>query len=257
MRNSNYMTIPTTLGQLKASGYRYRTVKEELRANLVERLRSKQPVFPAIVGYADSVVPALERAVLAGHDVIMLGERGQAKSRLMRALVGLLDDSIPVVEGSELNDHPYQPVSAMARNKVAELGDETPIVWVGRDLRYSEKLATPDTAVADLIGDVDPIRVAEGRYLGDELTIHYGLVPRTNRGIVAINELPANSGLPTEHPRGARHPGTRLQDSLATGRHDDRERKSRGLHAPRSHHHSPKGSLRHAGPDPLPRTDRR
>lgn len=190
MRNPNYMTTPTTLGQLKASGYRYRTVKEELRSNLVERLRSNRPVFPSIVGYEDTVVPALERAVLAGHDVIMLGERGQAKSRLMRALVDLLDDVIPVVEGSELNDHPYNPVSAMARDKVTELGDETPIVWVGRDLRYSEKLATPDTAVADLIGDVDPIRVAEGRYLGDELTIHYGLVPRTNRGIVAINELP-------------------------------------------------------------------
>ncbi len=147
-------------------------------------------VFPDIVGFDDSVAPALERAILAGHDVIMLGERGQAKSRLMRHLVELLDDTMPVVEGSELNDHPYHPVSAMARKLVADLGDETPIAWVDRDHRYSEKLATPDTAVADLIGDVDPIRVAEGRYLGDEMTIHYGLVPRTNRGIVAINELP-------------------------------------------------------------------
>ena len=190
MRNAKSMTSTTTLGLLKASGYPDRTVKEELRANLLARLRSKHPTFPNIVGYEDSVLPALERAVLAGHDVIMLGERGQAKSRLMRYLVDLLDERIPIVEGSELNDHPYHPVSALARAKVAELGDATPIVWVGRDARYAEKLATPDTAVADLIGDVDPIRVAEGRYLGDELTIHFGLVPRTNRGIVAINELP-------------------------------------------------------------------
>ncbi len=190
MRNAKSMTSPTRLGLLKASGYPDRTVKEELRANLLARLRSKHPTFPDIVGYEDSVLPALERAVLAGHDVIMLGERGQAKSRLMRYLVELLDERIPIVEGSELNDHPYHPVSALARAKVAELGDDTPVVWVGRDARYAEKLATPDTAVADLIGDVDPIRVAEGRYLGDELTIHFGLVPRTNRGIVAINELP-------------------------------------------------------------------
>ena len=180
----------TTLGQLKASGYADRSVKEELRENLLARLRSGKRVFPGIVGYEDSVTPTLERAVLAGHDVIMLGERGQAKSRLMRYLVELLDDSMPIVEGSELNDHPYHPVSAMARKLVGDLGEETPIAWVGREERYSEKLATPDTAVADLIGDVDPIRVAEGRYLGDEMTIHFGLVPRTNRGIVAINELP-------------------------------------------------------------------
>jgi magnesium chelatase subunit I len=190
MRNADYMTLPTTLGQLKASGYPDRTVKDELRANLLVRLRSGERVFPDIVGFEDSVAPALERAILAGHDVIMLGERGQAKSRLMRHLVDLLDESAPIVEGSELNDHPYHPVSAMARNMVTELGDETPVAWVSRHERYAEKLATPDTAVADLIGDVDPIRVAEGRYLGDELTIHFGLVPRTNRGIVAINELP-------------------------------------------------------------------
>ncbi|MGH2750711.1 MAG: ATP-binding protein [Actinomycetota bacterium] len=184
------MTTPATLGRLKASGYPDRTVKQELRANLLTRLRSKQRIFPDIVGYEDSVIPSLERAVLAGHDLIMLGERGQAKSRLMRYLVELLDESIPIIEGSEVNDHPYRPVSAMARKLVEDLGDETPITWVGREARYAEKLATPDTAVADLIGDVDPIRVAEGRYLGDELTIHYGLVPRANRGVVAINELP-------------------------------------------------------------------
>jgi magnesium chelatase subunit I len=190
MRNADYMTLPTTLGQLKASGYADRTVKEELRVNLLARLRSGDRVFPDIVGYEDSVTPTLERALLAGHDVIMLGERGQAKSKLMRYLVDLLDETVPIVEGSELNDHPYHPVSAMARKLVDDLGDEAPVAWVGRDERYSEKLATPDTAVADLIGDVDPIRVAEGRYLGDEMTIHFGLVPRTNRGIVAINELP-------------------------------------------------------------------
>ncbi len=190
MRNPDYMTTPATLGRLKASGYPDRTVKQELRANLLTRLRSKQRIFPDIVGYEDSVIPSLERAVLAGHDLIMLGERGQAKSRLMRYLVELLDESIPIIEGSEVNDHPYRPVSAMARKLVEDLGDETPITWVGREARYAEKLATPDTAVADLIGDVDPIRVAEGRYLGDELTIHYGLVPRANRGVVAINELP-------------------------------------------------------------------
>jgi magnesium chelatase subunit I len=190
MRNADYMSLPNTLGRLRSSGYPDRTVKEEMRANLLARLRSKQRVFPTIVGYEESVTPTLERAILAGHDLIMLGERGQAKSRLMRYLVDLLDESVPVVEKSELNDHPYHPISAMARGLVAELGDETPVTWVSREVRYSEKLATPDTAVADLIGDVDPIRVAEGRYLGDEMTIHYGLVPRTNRGIVAINELP-------------------------------------------------------------------
>ena len=260
MRNADYMTLPNTLGQLKASGYADRTVKDELRANLLARLRSGDPAFPDIVGFDDSVAPALERAILAGHDVIMLGERGQAKSRLMRHLVELLDDSMPMVEGSELNDHPYHPVSAMARKLVADLGDETPIAWVDRDQRYSEKLATPDTAVADLIGDVDPIRVAEGRYLGDEMTIHFGLVPRTNRGIVAINELP---DLPNEfrsrfeHPRGARHPGSRLQDSAAAGHHARCQRQPRGLHAPRPHHHSVKGPFWNAGEDPLPAPHRR
>src|ERR687892_2242496 len=184
------MPRPTTLGDLRDAAYPDRSVKDELRANLVTRLSTGEPLFPSIVGYEDSAVPALERALLAGHDVIMLGERGQAKSKLMRYLVDLLDEAVPIVEGSELNDHPYHPVSAMARRLVDDLGDEAPVAWVDRDERYSEKLATPDTAVADLIGDVDPIRVAEGRYLGDEMTIHFGLVPRTNRGIVAINELP-------------------------------------------------------------------
>ena len=165
-------------------------MKEELRGNLLERLRRNEPLFPDVVGFEDSVLPALERGILAGHDLILLGERGQAKTRLIRHLVGLLDEAVPIVDGCEIHDHPEEPTCSRCRALVAERGDDTPVSWIGRDARYAEKLATPDTAVADLIGDVDPIRVAEGRYLGDELTIHYGLVPRTNRGIVAINELP-------------------------------------------------------------------
>ncbi len=186
------MTVqrPSTLGELRASGWQDRPVKAELRANLVERLRSGEDLFPGIIGYEESVLPALERAILAGHDIVLLGERGQAKTRLIRRLVELLDDAIPAIAGSELNDSPYAPVSAYGKQMVAEQGDNTPIEWIGRERRYAEKLATPDTAVADLIGDVDPIRVAEGRYLADELTIHFGLVPRTNRGIFSINELP-------------------------------------------------------------------
>jgi magnesium chelatase subunit I len=184
------MTLAATLGELRATGYPNRSVKEELRANLLARLATNEQIFPSIVGYDDSVIPAIERAVLAGHDVIVLGERGQAKSRIMRYLAELLDEHVPAIAGCEINDHPYHPICARCRSLVAEKGDETPIGWVHRELRYSEKLATPDVSVADLIGDVDPIRVAEGRYLADELTIHYGLVPRTNRGILAINELP-------------------------------------------------------------------
>src|SRR5438552_2259096 len=181
---------PTTVGELRASGYTDRTVKDELRHNLMARLASGEPTFASIVGYEDSVVPALERGILAGHDLILLGERGQAKTRLIRHLVNLLDDVAPVMAGCEVNDHPYRPICARCRSLVAESGDDVLIEWLPRDRRYAEKLATPDTSVADLIGDVDPIRVAEGRYLSDELTIHYGLIPRTHRGIVAVNELP-------------------------------------------------------------------
>ncbi|MGI8708986.1 MAG: AAA family ATPase [Actinomycetota bacterium] len=181
---------PTTLGELRNSGYPDRSVKEELRTNLLGRLSSGGRLFPGIVGYEDTVVPTLERALLAGHDIILLGERGQAKSRLIRHLTELLDDRMPVIEGCEVNDHPYRPICSRCRTLVAERGDATPVSWVDRDDRFSEKLATPDTSVADLIGDIDPMKVAEGRHLGDELTIHYGLVPRTNRGIFAINELP-------------------------------------------------------------------
>jgi magnesium chelatase subunit I len=181
---------PSTLGELTASGWRDRTVKDELRENFVQRVRSGAPLFEGIIGYEETVLPALERAILAGHDIIFLGERGQAKTRLIRALVSLLDDAIPVIAGCEVNDSPARPICAACRETVAMKGDETPIAWVDRDRRYAEKLATPDTSVADLIGDVDPIRVAEGRYLSDELTIHYGLVPRTHRGIFSVNELP-------------------------------------------------------------------
>jgi magnesium chelatase subunit I len=184
------VTQPTTIAELRSSGWRDRTVKEEIRSNLIGRLRSSEPLFPGIVGYEETVVPALERALLAGHDIILLGERGQAKTRLIRALVSLLDSETPIVAGCEINDSPFRPVCAHCRALVEGKGDDTPVVWIGRERRFAEKLATPDIAVADLIGDVDPIRIAEGRYLGDELTIHYGLVPRVNRGIFSINELP-------------------------------------------------------------------
>jgi magnesium chelatase subunit I len=181
---------PETLGELRASGWTSRTVKEELRSNLLARLAANRPIVSGIVGYDESVLPAIENAIVAGQDLVLLGERGQAKTRLARLLVGLLDDVIPVVRGGELNDDPTAPISPSARAIVDEHGDNTPVDWLERDRRYSEKLATPDITIADLIGEVDPIRVAEGRYLSDELTLHYGLIPRSNRGIFAINELP-------------------------------------------------------------------
>ncbi len=181
---------PESLRELRASGWTGRTVKEELRANLLERLATNRPIVSGIVGYDDSVLPAIENAIVAGQDLVLLGERGQAKTRLARLLVGLLDEAIPVVRGGELNDNPLSPISPSGRAIVEEHGDATPIDWLPRDRRYSEKLATPDITIADLIGEVDPIRVAEGRYLSDELTLHYGLIPRSNRGIFAINELP-------------------------------------------------------------------
>jgi magnesium chelatase subunit I len=181
---------PATLGQLKAAGWQSVPVKEEIRRNTVARIADGAPLFPGVLGYDETVLPQLENALLAGHDIIFLGERGQAKTRMIRSLVALLDEWLPIVAGSEINDDPYNPVSLYARDLVAELGDDTAIDWVHRDHRFGEKLATPDTSIADLIGEVDPIKVAEGRYLSDELTIHYGLVPRTNRGIFAINELP-------------------------------------------------------------------
>jgi len=183
-------TRPSTIGALREAGYPDRSVKQEVAVNAAARLRAGKPVVEGLVGFDDTVLPALETALLAGHDLILLGERGQAKSRILRSLATLLDDAIPVIAGSEVNDHPYHPFSPLARALVREHGEDTPLLWVDRDARFAEKLATPDIAVADLIGDVDPIKVAEGRYLADELTMHFGLVPRHNRGIIAINELP-------------------------------------------------------------------
>ena len=180
----------TTIGELRVAGYQVLPVREEIRRNLMEKIRREEPVFPGIIGFEDTVVPQMENAILAGQDIILLGERGQAKSRLIRGLVGLLDEYVPRVSGCEINDDPYRPICRACRDQVTKLGDSTPIEWVQRDERYSEKLATPDISIADLIGEIDPIKVAEGRHLSDELAIHYGLVPRTNRGIFSINELP-------------------------------------------------------------------
>tara|TARA_B100001769_G_scaffold201776_1_gene161555 strand:- start:66 stop:1466 length:1401 start_codon:yes stop_codon:yes gene_type:complete len=184
------MTQPRNLGELKKSGWVSRPVKEEMRQNAVALIAAGEPLFDGVVGYENTVLPQLENAVLAGHDVIFLGERGQAKTRMIRSLVNLLDEWMPYIEGSEIYDDPYNPVSKHAKDLVKKRADKTPIVWAHRDVRFGEKLATPDTSIADLIGEVDPIKVAEGRYLSDELTLHYGMVPRTNRGIFAINELP-------------------------------------------------------------------
>ena len=191
---------PRTLGALRrtpagAPDRVLRSVKDELRANLITRLRDNTTIFPGVVGYDDSVVPQIVNALLARHHFILLGLRGQAKSRILRALATLLDPEIPIVEGSEVNDNPYAPISRFARNRLAEAGDDTPIAWVGRDARYVEKLATPDVTIADIIGDVDPIRAARGGHvLSDELTMHYGMLPRANRGIFALNELPDLAG---------------------------------------------------------------
>ena len=181
---------PATIADLRASGHVRETVKHELRRNLLSRLRARQELFPGIVGYDETVIPQICNAIISGHDLILLGERGQAKSRIMRALIELLDEEVPVVAGCEINDHPYSPICRHCRDLITERGEETPVAWLPRDRRYGEKLATPDISIADLIGEVDPIKVAEGRYLADELTIHYGLIPRTNRGIFGINELP-------------------------------------------------------------------
>ncbi|HSG09845.1 MAG TPA: hypothetical protein VLA36_15905, partial [Longimicrobiales bacterium] len=186
---------PSTVGELEASGYRPRTVKEEMRTNLVRKLRDGEPLFPGVQGYDDTVIPQIVNAVLAQHDFILLGLRGQAKSRILRQLVELLDEAVPILAGSEVNDDPLRPLSKYARQILAEHGDDTPVEWVDRDHRYVEKLATPDVTIADMIGDVDPIKAARGGHiLADELTIHYGLLPRANRGIFAINELPDLAG---------------------------------------------------------------
>ncbi|HWQ31346.1 MAG TPA: magnesium chelatase [Blastocatellia bacterium] len=189
------MTKPQTLGELKAAGWQRRSVKDEIRHNLIRKLRAGETLFPGIIGYEDTVIPQVINALLARQNMILLGLRGQAKSRLLRALTSLLDDEIPALAGSEINDDPLAPISAYGRRLVAERGDHAPIVWLDREARYVEKLATPDTTIADIIGDVDPIRAAKsGLLLSDELTIQYGLLPRANRGIFAINELPDLAG---------------------------------------------------------------
>ncbi len=179
-----------TIGELRSSGYRVLSVKDEMRKNLIGSIRAGENIFPGILGFDETVIPQIQNAILSGQDIIFLGERGQAKSRLIRSLVPLLDEEIPAISGCEINDNPYDPICKRCRDWVAEEGQEVEITWLGRDERYGEKLATPDITIADLIGEVDPIKVAEGRYLSDELTIHYGLVPRHNRGIFSINELP-------------------------------------------------------------------
>ncbi|HNA98443.1 MAG TPA: AAA family ATPase, partial [Marmoricola sp.] len=179
-----------TLGQLRASGHVQKTLRAELRDNLLVKLRAGEDPWPGLHGFESTVIPQLERAIIAGHDVVLLGERGQGKTRLLRTLVGLLDEWTPVIADAELGEHPYEPITHASQRRAAELGDELPVAWRHREERYAEKLATPDTSVADLIGDVDPMKVAEGRSLGDPETIHFGLIPRSHRGIVAINELP-------------------------------------------------------------------
>src|SRR5665213_4413562 len=180
----------TALGRPREAGWRSIPVAQEIRRNASARIAAGESLVTGVLGFEDTVLPQLENAVLAGHDIILLGERGQAKTRIIRSMVGLLDEWLPIVAHSEINDDPYHPISRFAKDLVAESGDHTPISWIHRSERYGEKLATPDTSIADLIGEVDPIRIAEGRYLSDELALHYGLVPRLNRGIFAVNELP-------------------------------------------------------------------
>ena len=188
-----YVSLPpnvSTVGELKAAGYQHRTLRTEIRENLLAKLRAGEDPWPGLHGLDQTVIPQVERALIAGHDIVLLGERGQGKTRLLRSLVALLDDWIPIVAGSELREDPFAPITDATRERAEKEGDGLAVDWVTRDDRYAEKLATPDTSVADLIGDIDPMRVAEGRRLGDPETIHYGLIPRSNRGIVAINELP-------------------------------------------------------------------
>jgi len=184
------MQRPTTLGGLNHDGYAVRPVREEMRRNMLDKLARGERILPGIIGFDDTVIPEIENAILAGHHMVFLGERGQGKSRIIRGLTSLLDPLAPVVDGCAIHDNPLAPICKECRRRAAELGDALPINWITPDQRYGEKLATPDVSIADLIGEIDPIKVAEGRYLADEETIHYGIVPRTNRGIFAINELP-------------------------------------------------------------------
>lgn len=181
---------PTTLGELKASGYEFLTVKEELRRNLITKLQSGEPLFPGVIGYDDTVIPQLVNGLLSCQDLILLGERGQAKSKIVRSLTQLLDEWFPVLAEAEIPESPFAPITKFGKSLVAEQGDDTKIRWISRDDRYAEKLATPDITIADLIGEIDPVKIAEGRYLADESTLHFGLIPRVNHGIFGMNELP-------------------------------------------------------------------
>ncbi|MBO1754358.1 sigma 54-interacting transcriptional regulator [Allobranchiibius sp. CTAmp26] len=190
MSASTTAPVISTVGELRASGHEQVGVREEIRHNLLSALAEGRDPWPGIQGFADTVIPQLERALLAGHDIVLLGERGQGKTRVLRTLQGLLDEWTPVIAGSELGEHPYDPITPVSIRRAGDLGDQLPVAWRHRDERYAEKLATPDTSVGDLVGDIDPMKVAEGRSLGDPETIHFGLIPRSHRGIVAINELP-------------------------------------------------------------------
>ncbi len=192
---NTFRELPQTFGELKTSGYQSVSVKDELRANLIKKLKRSEKLFPGIVGYDETVIPQLVNAILAKHNIILLGLRGQAKSRIIRQLTELLDEHIPIIAGSEVNDDPFHPISAYGRQTLGLHGEAAQIDWIDRDSRFVEKLATPDVTIADIIGDVDPIKAAKGGHLlSDELTIHYGLLPRANRGIFAINELPDLAG---------------------------------------------------------------
>jgi magnesium chelatase subunit I len=184
------MNRSRTLGELKASSYRTTSIKDEMRKNLIRKLQAGEAIFDGILGYEETVVPQVQNAILSKHDMLFLGLRGQAKTRMLRQLTHLLDDAIPIIAGSEVNDDPLRPLSRYARDLIAKHGDETPIDWIGPQQRYHEKLATPDVTIADLIGEIDMIKHAEGRYLSSELTMHFGLIPRSNRGIFCMNELP-------------------------------------------------------------------
>ena len=185
----------TILGELRQRSYAIRSVKDEMRMNLIRKLEAREQIFPGIIGYEDSVIPQIVNAVLSRHNMILLGLRGQAKSRILRGLTDLLDEQIPIIEGCEINDNPFAPICRRCRELVEQMGDNTPIGYKSRDERYVEKLATPDVTIADIIGDIDPIKAAKGGHaIGSELSVHYGLLPRANRSIFAINELPDLAG---------------------------------------------------------------
>ena len=244
------MTVdrPRTLGELAASGYRIESVKDEMRRNLIALLPSGKPLFPGILGYDETVVPQVQNAILSKHDILFLGLRGQAKTRMLRELVRLLDDAIPIVAGSEIHDNPFAPVSKHARDLIASQGDDTPIEWIGRDDRYHEKLATPDVTIADLIGEVDMIKHAEGRYLSSELTMHFGLIPAREPGNL-LHQRAARSGAQdpgrvVQRARRARRPDPRLSGAAGPGPLHGVLGQPRRLHQPRADRHAAQGSDR-------------